>query len=390
VLIFRLTASFFLAKEQSVGFKIPELAKQIQRNCDISDANHAGLYSLCGLLLRLRDLYKWEQGLNPWQEPEPADLLEWVDNREQYWESIDSSEPQPIVLGNESFEAFDMAAINLRLRPSGLIYGAGYVLGMKPSFFLGEVTELRTLGTLQVAIVGRELARDIYMTPAMRQGDQIFARHPAMLFFLWDQILEMRPSVRDALDYALQQYGLDAEALRRHPGELGPKLHPVARQEIETWIYHEVGEVHGDAFDGQVWHEIVATYCNSPIEIFARVTKDLLADTHPRGLLGHIIGNQIHSSLGFYISFMRPFARAVFPEMAQAFRDFMVDGDWRIIESARSQGQAKATAYARQLVTIHEAGRRHQPEWAKAQIISKLIEPLGIAGALREGPGEEE
>jgi len=95
-----------------VGISIPQLQEQIQRNCDISDANYAGLYSLCGLLLRMRDLYKWEQGLRPWQEPEPAELLEWVDDRESRWEAISSSELQPITVGNERFEPFDMAAIH--------------------------------------------------------------------------------------------------------------------------------------------------------------------------------------------------------------------------------------------------------------------------------------
>jgi len=373
-----------------VGISIPQLQEQIQRNCDISDANYAGLYSLCGLLLRMRDLYKWEQGLHPWQEPEPAELLEWVDDRESRWEAISSSELQPITVGNERFEPFDMAAINLRLRPLGLVYGAGYVLGMKPSFFLGEVIESRTRGALLVDIVDRELARDIYMTPAMRQGEQIFARQSAMLFFLWDQIQEMRPSARDALNYALQQYGIDAQALRRCPKEPGPGLRHVARQEIETWIYHEVGEVHEDAFNGRVWHEIVSTYCNSPVEIFARVTKDLLADTHSEGLLGHIIGPRIHSSLGFVVAFMRPFTRAVFPEMVAAFREFRLSGDWSVIEVARSNGHAKAESYAMQLAAIHEAGRERPPEWAKSQIISQLIEPLGITGASREDSAEEE
>lgn len=373
-----------------MGISIPQLQEQIQRNCDISDANYAGLYSLCGLLLRMRDLYKWEQGLRPWQEPEPAELLEWVDDRENRWEAISSSELQPISIGTERFEPFDMAAINVRLRPLGLVYGAGYVLGMKPSFFLGEVTESRTRGALLVDIVDRELARDIYMTPAMRQGEQIFARQSAMLFFLWDQIQEMRPSARDALNYALQQYGIDAQALRQCPKELGPRLHHVARQEIETWIYHEVGEVHEDAFDGRVWHEIVSTYCNSPVEIFARVIKDLLADTHSEGLLGHIIGHRIHSSLGFYVAFMRPFTSVVFPEIVTAFRELRVSGDWSVIEVARSNGHAKAESYAVQLAAIHEAGRERPTEWAKSQIISHLIEPLGIAGASRKDSGEEE
>ena len=39
------------------------MTEQVLRNCHISYARHAGLYSICGLALRLRDLYKWEMGL---------------------------------------------------------------------------------------------------------------------------------------------------------------------------------------------------------------------------------------------------------------------------------------------------------------------------------------
>ena len=42
-----------------------EIADQIARNCAVSDARYAGCYSVCGLALRLRDLYKWEKGLAP-------------------------------------------------------------------------------------------------------------------------------------------------------------------------------------------------------------------------------------------------------------------------------------------------------------------------------------
>lgn len=367
-----------------MDIRVAELKAQIQTNCDISDADHAGLYSLCGLLLRMRDLYKWEHDLVPWEEPEPAALLEWVDEREQYWETAAHRELQPLILGSESFGPFDMTAINLRLRPLGLVYGAGYVLGMKPSFFLGELTHSRVLDGLQVDIVGRELARDIYITPAMRQGRQIFARQSAMLFFLWDQILEMRPSARDALYYALDQYGLDAEALRQSPRILAPTLHKVAAQELETLIYHEVGEVQERAFDGQVWHEIVSTYANSPVEIFARVVKDLLADTHPEGLLGRIVRHRIASSLGFYVACMRPFTRAVFPEIAEAFRRFRQTDDWSVIDRARANGQEKAEALADQLVELHDAGRERSPEWARSQIQSRLIEPMGISGGTVE------
>ena len=47
---------------------IEKIKNQVQRNCDISDSKHAGLFSVCGLALRLRDLYKWDNGLAPWVE----------------------------------------------------------------------------------------------------------------------------------------------------------------------------------------------------------------------------------------------------------------------------------------------------------------------------------
>jgi hypothetical protein len=370
-----------LTVEQNMSIDVAQLTRQIQGNCDIADVNSGGLYSLCGFLLRLRDLYKWEHGLAPWQEPEPASLLEWVEARETLWEGIATGTFEPLTVGGGSFEPFDIEAINTRLHPAGLVYGAGYVGAMKPSFFLAELKESRRLGELQVDIVERELARDLFMAPAMRQGNRIFARRSAMLFFLWDQVLEMRPSTKNALLYAFQHYGLDAEAMRRSPGELGPELYRVAEGELETWIYHEIGEVHESAFDGHLWHEIVATYASSQVEIFARVIKDLLADTHVRGLLGHIVEKRLKASLGFYISFMRSFTRLVFPEVLKAFDEFRSTNDWSAIEEARQRGYAKAQGHAQALIELHEAGRSRGVDWASEQIITTLIEPLGIARA---------
>lgn len=357
---------------------ITRLKTEVQGNCDISDASYGGLYSLCGLLLRLRDLYKWEHSMAPWLEPEPSRLMEWIDAREKRWEAITRSDFQSITVGAERLDPFDVTTINNLLRPSGLVYGAGYAPGMKPSFFLAELKDARILGNLRIDIVDRELVRDLFTTPAMRQGEQIFGRPAAMLFFLWDQILEMRPSVKEALIYGLKQHGLDAEALRLSPSDLGPELYRVADAELETWIFHEIGEVREDAFYGHLWHEIVSTYANTPIEILARVIKDLLADTHAEGLLEYILQNRIKSSIAFYVAFMRPFARLIFPEICQAFSQFRTNEAWQIIEKAIEHGHSKAHNLASTLSELHEQGREHGFEWSKGKILSTLIEPLGI------------
>ena len=41
--------------------QISELTKTVQKNCHIADASHAGDYTLCIYLLKMRELYRWEQ-----------------------------------------------------------------------------------------------------------------------------------------------------------------------------------------------------------------------------------------------------------------------------------------------------------------------------------------
>ena len=244
--------------------EISDLQRQIQKNCDISDARYAGVYSLCGLLLRMRDLYKWEHRMVPWQEPEAADLMGWMEDREQYWEEIIEGEIAPVVLGADRFDPYDMTGLNVRLRPLGLVYGAGYGIGMKPTFFLAECAESRSVDGLRIDVVNRELARDIFMTPAMRRGEQIFARRSCMLFFLWDHFFEALPSAREALEFGLARYGVGLDEIRRNPARLGDLLERIAGRELETWVYHEIGEVLETGFDSGLWQEMVSAYANTP------------------------------------------------------------------------------------------------------------------------------
>jgi len=355
-----------------------DLQRQVQKNCDISDARHAGVYSLCGLLLRMRDLYKWEHGMVPWQEPEPADVMGWLEDREQLWEEIREEEIAPVVLDGERFDPYDMDGLNARLRPLGLVYGAGYGIGMKPTFFLAECSESRSAGGLRIDTANRELARDIFMTPAMRRGEQIFARRSCMLFFLWDRILEAAPSAREGLDFGLARYGIGLDEVRKDAERFGDLLERIAGRELETWVHHEIGEVLETGFDGGLWQELVSTYANSPVEIFARVLKDVLADTHPEGLLGHIVQNRIESSLGFYVAFQRAISRAVFPEIREAFFRFRQTGDWRLIEAARESGQRNMYRHADALAHLHREAQASGTDRAKVRIISEILAPLGI------------
>jgi hypothetical protein len=114
---------------------LEDISRQILKNCDISDANNAGMYSICGLALRLRDLYKWEQCLPPWEERDSGEVLEWIETRKNRWNQCVDDEFQPISLNGQTFDPFDTAGINAVLAPHSSFYGAGYARSLKPTFF---------------------------------------------------------------------------------------------------------------------------------------------------------------------------------------------------------------------------------------------------------------
>ena len=212
---------------------LDRLIRQVRRNCDISDARHAGMFSICGLALRLRDLFKWEKGLAPWEEGDPAEVLEWIGVREDRWETLAGSDFANLPLTGMRFDPFDTAGLNRVLEPQGLYYGAGYARGLKPTFFLAVIDSRRQIDRGTIYGLGRELARDLLTLPAMSQGSAILMRDEAARLFLWDQIAYASPSGRKALAAALDACGLSDHrpgALKQHdgPAARGSANHPPA------------------------------------------------------------------------------------------------------------------------------------------------------------------
>ena len=59
-----------------------DLENDIKFNCDVSDAQYWGYFSVCGLLMRYRDLYRSEKGIKPWAEINHQDIGAWIENKE--------------------------------------------------------------------------------------------------------------------------------------------------------------------------------------------------------------------------------------------------------------------------------------------------------------------
>ena len=352
-----------------------EIRKQVVRNCTISDARYAGYYSVCGLALRLRDLYKWEKNLEPWQEEDPAVMLDWIGNKEEQWETLMEEEFRPVTIRGTSYDPFDVKGINALLEPSGLSYGAGYLHSLKPSFFLARLDEKRKMDGSQIYLLGKELARDMLIVPALSQEEVVIIRKDAARLFLWNQIFFTRKSAKQALAFALETYGVkegDYEKLKQ-------LFNQVAAEETEVYLHHELGEIRETTFDRGVWRDLVATYSHTPVELLARAVKDLLADTNPFGNLNFIAGEKRAASFGFHVAFLDGVRKELFPEIIAAFKTFRESRDWRPVLDAITAGHDRGQEIARKMVSLYREGReRDDMDWVKREIWWKLLVPLGI------------
>ena len=349
---------------------LDKVTQQVLYNCDISDGQNAGMFSICGLALRLRDLYKWENKLPPWEERDSADVLAWIEERENRWEQYSEKDFVDLTIGGKNFDPFDTLGINALLEPLHLYYGAGYARSLKPTFFLAAIVEKTSFNGDIVYTLAREMARDLLTIPALTQDGCVLLRQECARYFIWDKIFYINKSGRPALRFALDRCGLKTQqpkAVQRH-------LTGIVAAQKEIYIYHEIGELHDTVFEGDTWRQIIAAFPASPVEHLARAIKDLAADTNAFGTLQHIIKNRQAVSLAFYVAFLEGLVRAFFPELPVAFEQFMRTGDWEIIDHAVARGYRTAVDHAQLITEFYQAGMRKKdlPSAAK-QIQQRLL-----------------
>jgi len=327
--------------------RIKDLARQIEVNCAISDANHAGAFSICGLALRFRDLYKWTNGLDAWEEDDSGRLLDWIGLTEERWEKVAESAYQPLSLNGAPVDLFDTRTINEALIPGGYFYGAGLLGNLKPTFFLSPIEKRIRAAGYTVYLLGRELARDMMTLPATHQDNAVLVRTHSARQVLWDEMAFLKKSGRPALEFALNRLGLT----RTDPPR--KRLERVLQAHIGTYIRHEIGELLDTTFDRRAWQEIVGTFVRTPVELLARATKDLLADTHPKGVLSHLIAQKEAPALALYAALIDGFYKQVFPELQQAFGKFMQTENWTLLADAARLGRRRAVTTAKELMALY-------------------------------------
>lgn len=328
---------------------ISALARKIDANCEISDANHAGAFSICGLALRFRDHYKWTLGLAAWQEGESAALLDWIGATEEKWETLSEASYQPLTLNGITVDLFDTKKINDLLIPQGYFYGAGLLWNLKPTFFLAPIDDVVEVTGCTVYLLGRELVRDMMTLPATHQDGAVVVRTHSARQALWDEITFLKKSGRPALKFSLDRLGLTLSDSSEK------RLSGLMKARMSTYIRHEIGEILDTTFDRQAWQEIVATFVRTPIDLLARSIKDLLADTHPEGVLPYLITQKDAAALGLYAALIDGFYKQVFPEFQPAFSQFMQTENWDLLAEAANHGRRRAEQTAQELMALYHS-----------------------------------
>lgn len=332
-----------------------QLCCTVQRNCHISDARHGTDYGLCTYLLKMREFYRWENGLDYTVSLTNESVGEWLTAREALWESLSQDDFAPLpLLGNE-FDPFDVDAINNRLEPLGLVYSAGYGVQNKPLFFLGHLERREDPGGVSVWVAGRELARDLMAPAAMCQGDRIYIRRESFRRLLWEKLENWRWHKPDnALGRAFANYDFE--------NDLENALDEMVEKELDVVLLHEQGEYLAGRELGQAWNDLLSGLGHSPAELMARAIRDHWADCQVT--LPVLLARRDEASIHFYIGGLGGMRKALYPALKSAYEQWHANGDWSALGDCVSEGERHWSSLAGRLLEFQDEA----PDLAREKI----------------------
>jgi hypothetical protein len=321
----------------------------IRYNCHISNARHAGSYTLCVYLLKMREYYRWEQD-QPLNSPvDKNELGQWLAEREEFWESLQKKDFVQLQINNQSFDPFDSHGINQQLLPYGMVYSAGYGNRLNPHFFLGDLESFHQQGDYVIYITGKEYARDLTAPPAMAQGNTIFLRRESFRRMIWEKYEEWLWNKPDnAMKRALQFYPFGSQNEQA--------LDAMTENELRMALFHEIGEVKATELLGEQWLELLSTLPRSKAEIMFRAVKDHLADS--LSTFPQLMNDFKPQSLHFYIANLTSMRKILSPRLIflyelwlkEGFKDQPLAGFQEYVETAK----AHWLQLAREMIDLKE------------------------------------
>ncbi len=354
-----------------------DLVQQVQANCQIATAGQVGSYSLCGMLLRLRQLYKWEHGLRPWQESDPQEVLAWIAQQEEVWNDLAGTDLQELRWQGRRLDPFAITALNRLVAAEGLAYGAGFTHGMAPMCFLGELWAREERLGLTILTLGPELARDMDSAPALRQGEMIYLRTEALAFYLWDYLADPTKQNNIFFKIALAAWGVDPAEWLREPERYETWFQTLAASQGEALIRHELGEALEPTLRVAL-PEIIHRLPHSKVERWVRALKDALADLNEWGRLAHILAGRDLPALALLLAWRPGFYPYLLPELEPAFWDLQRTRDWEVMETARRTALQRLRRTAGEVEEVWAGLAAAETAVVQRRLEERFIRPLGL------------
>jgi len=323
---------------------IAQLINRVQLNCHISDAKHAGNYTLCIYLLKMREFYRWEHKNTFSAKLSTEKVGNWLNEREALWQQVKDHNYHAIELNGQKFDAFDTHNINKTLLSDKLIYSAGYGIKSKPHFFLADLEKKQAINDFTLYISGKEYARDLTSPPAMSQNKVIFIRRESFRRLIWERTDEWRwNKPENAMARAIRCYDFD--------DNLETALTEMTNNELDAAVLHEIGEIQaGENLHG--WHHMMSDISFTQAEIMARAVRDHYADALQT--LPVLLDKNNLASIHFYFANLTNMRKHIFPSLMLAYNQWCENKKLNTIEQAVSNSLDHWKNLANQMLALHQ------------------------------------
>jgi hypothetical protein len=339
------------------------LTQLVQRNCHISDAKHAGSYTLCIYLLKMREYYRWETAQTFSNTLSTDDIGEWLTTREGLWEDLEKEDYMPIETGSNSYDPFDSNGINKELLKHGLVYSGGIGHKAKPHFFLAKLEREEKLNGYQILVSSDEYARDLTSPPAMSQGKTIYIRRESFKRMIWEKIETWQwNKPENAMARALQYYNFDKD--------IEGALEAMTNNELESTILHEIGEIKaGEQLSG--WGEMMSEIPFTQAEIMARAVRDHLADA--LSTLPALLEQNNEASIHFYFANLTNMRKHIFPSLESAYQHWIKSRNTNELRSTINKSKVHWSNIASKMLSLHNSHKNQCGSHIEALINSNHI-----------------
>ena len=337
-----------------------QLVEQVQFNCDISDANHAGNYTLCIYLLKMREYFRWIHALDFEQNLNSGAMSQWLRDKEETWDQVIDQDFRPLKIEHHEYDVFDTHGINERLRTSNLFYHGGIGQKAAQHFFIADLANHYRHEDIEINVTGKEYARDLTAPPALSNQSEIIIRQESLKRMCWERYQEWHWSqLENSMGTALSYYPF--------ADSINEALQSMVETEQDTLVYHELGEMDITQQWGEQWSAMMLTLLGSKAELLARAVRDHLADC--KTTLPRLLAINNPASVHFYFANLTHIRKDLFPSALEAYQ--LWQNKLKTVELERIVDKA-ALHWEKTLQSILAIQRRN-PENPAAEIVA-LIE----------------